>query len=297
MIHRWLGSRLACALVAASIMASVGRAHACQTTTCAVKNPPPGCTRDLGTQCWLAGIPLQWKEPCVTFSVDERGIPPLGLAFADTEALVVTSFSLWPTAGCEFGFPSISVRSAGLLACAGIEYNEEGPNSNAVLFQTSGWAHDPLAIGVTTVTFNPDTGRIVDADIEVNLTTSLSFTAVSYVVAHEAGHFFGLDHSADINAVMYSQSSFSDFGDPLVLTPDDQNAICLAYPTARAVGACTFEPERGYSPVCGGDIHGGCTIARARASPRAPFDALALLTALGAFWIRARGTRQSSRPG
>ena len=32
--------------------------------------------RDPATQCWLAGNPLQWKEACVQFSVDQRGIPP-----------------------------------------------------------------------------------------------------------------------------------------------------------------------------------------------------------------------------
>ncbi len=292
MIHRWLGSRLACALVAAAIMGSVGHARACQTTTCAVKNPPPECVRDTASQCWIAGIPLQWKEACVSFAVDQRGIPSLGLGFADTEAMVTSSFALWPNSTCEFGFPSISVMSAGALQCSGIEYNEEGPNSNAVIFQTQNWAHDPLAIGVTTVTFNPDTGRIVDADMEVNMTANLDFAAVRYVVTHEAGHFFGLDHSSHLDAVMYAQSSFTSFTEDLALTPDDQTAICLAYPTARPVGTCDFEPERGYSPVCGGDMEGSCAIARVPTSNRVPFDAVALLAALGAFWIRARGTRR-----
>jgi hypothetical protein len=93
---------------------------------------------------------------------------------------------------------------------------------------------------------------------------------------------------------MYAQSSFSDFGDPLTLTPDDQNAICLAYPTARAVGACTFEPEKGFSPVCGGDIHGGCAIAGAPSPRRIPLAALTLFAALGAFWVRLRGTRRAA---
>ena len=295
MIHRWLGSRLACALVGAVIMGSVGHAHACLTTTCAVKNPPPSCVRDPITLCWLAGNPLQWKEPCVTFSVDQRGIPPLGLGFVDAEAMVTSSFSLWPNASCEFGFPSIAVRSAGALACTGVEYNQEGPNSNAVIFQTQTWSHDPIAIGVTTVTFDPESGRLVDADMEVNLVTAvLDFTDVNYVVAHEAGHFFGLDHSALEEAVMFARSAFIDEGAPLVLTPDDQNAICLAYPTARPVGACTFEPERGYSPVCGGDIEGSCAIARTPSRRSLVPDAVTALLALCALWLRARGTRRSA---
>ena len=62
---------------------------------------------------------------------------------------------------------------------------------------------------------------------------------------------------------------------PPVLGADDQNAICLAYPTARVVGACDFEPERGYSPVCGGDIEASCAIQRR--VPAKPFAPHALL--------------------
>jgi hypothetical protein len=298
MIHRWLGSRLACALVAAAIVGSVGHANACLTTTCAVKNPPASCVRDPATLCWLAGNPLQWKEACVSFSVDQRGIPTLGLGFVDTEAMVTSSFALWPTASCEFGFPSISVKSAGALACSSVEYNQEGPNSNAVIFQTQKWPHDPLAIGVTTVTFDPESGRLVDADMEVNLVTAvLDFADIRYVVAHEAGHFFGLDHSALEDALMFARSSFSQEGAPLALTPDDQNAICLAYPTARPVGACDFEPERGYSPVCGGDIEGSCAVARTQ-QRRSPWpDFASAFAALSALWLRARGRRRSSPTG
>jgi hypothetical protein len=295
MIHRWLGSRLACVLVVAAIMGSVERADACLTTTCAVKNPPPWCVRDVATGCWQAGNPLQWKEACVAFAVDQRGIPPLGMAFADAEALVVSSFALWPNASCEFGFPSISVRSAGALTCTGVEYNEEGPNANAVIFQTEKWPHDPIAIGVTTVTFDPESGRLHDADIEVNLVTAvLDDTDVRYVVTHEAGHFLGLDHSALEEAIMFARSALIDEGAPLALNPDDQNAICLAYPTARPVGLCDFLPERGYSPVCGGDLEGSCAMAR-RAPARSLLpDFVTALAALGALLVRAGGTRRQS---
>ena len=276
MIHRSLGSSLLCALVFAMATGYATHASACLTTTCAVKDRPPSCVRDPTTDCWLAGVPLQWLEPCVSFSVDARGIPPLGLGYGDTEALVISSFAIWTAVQCPGGFPSISVYSAGPSQCFRVEYNSEGPNSNAVIFQTSGWPHDPSAIGVTTVSFNPETGRIVDADIEVNLTTGgLDFLGINYVLTHEAGHFYGIDHSRDASAVMFAQSNSSNFAMPPVLGADDQNAICLAYPTARSVGACDFEPEMGYSPVCGGDIVASCAIQR-RVSAR-PFGPHALL--------------------
>jgi hypothetical protein len=270
-------------------------ARACVTTTCAVKNPSPSCVRDENL-CWTAGMPLRWTEGCVSFSVDARGIPPLGLGYEDTEALVVTSFALWPAASCADGFPSISVTNIGALRCTGVEYNPEGPNSNAVIFQTQHWSHDPVAIGVTTVSFNPDTGRIVDADIEVNLTgAGLDFLGVRYVVSHEAGHFFGLDHSKFDSALMYAQSESSDFIAPPSLDPDDVYAICADYPTYRAVGECDFEPERGFSPVCGGDLQGGCSIARR--TPVRPIEPawMVALFATSALVFRKKNARRIAR--
>jgi hypothetical protein len=229
--------------------------------------------------------------------VDERGIPPLGLDYVQTEALVVSSFAVWPAAMCaDSGFPSISVQNAGPLGCVEkVEYNPEGPNSNAVIFQTQKWSHDPVAIGVTTVSFDPDTGRIVDADIEINLTnTGLDFLAVRYVVAHEAGHFFGLDHSALDNAVMFAQTQSTSFAGPPALTTDDVNAICLAYPTYRPVNTCDFEPERGYSSICGGDVTASCAMSRPARRGVEP-EWMVGSALIGLLFVRKRWSRKSVR--
>jgi hypothetical protein len=258
-----------------------------------MKDPPASCVRDPSTTCWLAGVPLQWKEACVSFSVDANGIPPLGLGYADTEALVVSSFALWTAAECADGFPAISVKSLAPLECAKREYNSEGPNSNAVIFRTDEWPYAAEAIGITTVTFDPETGRLIDTDIEVNIIDgALDVDEVRYVVTHEAGHYFGIDHSADRSAVMYPQSPSSSFGEALSLAADDLNAICLAYPTTRSVGACDFEPQRGFSPVCGGDIEGSCSLSRDAPNKPSGTGALAFVAALGALVLRAKGTRR-----
>ena len=297
MIHRSLGPSLLGALVFALTAGTTEPAWACLTTTCAADNPPAGCARDPATDCWLAGAPLQWREPCVSFSVDARGIPPLDLGHSEAESVVVSAFALWLSTECGDAFPSIAVRSRDALDCVQVEYNSEGPNSNAVIFQTERWPHDPSAIGVTTVSFDPDSGRIVDADIEVNLTgRGLDVLGVTYVLTHESGHFFGIDHSPDTQAVMYAQSSFTSFDAPPVLAPDDETAICLAYPPDRTVGECDFEPEKGYSAVCGGDIEASCSV-RSVASRSAGAPRVALIfAALGALLatqkrLRRRGIR------
>ena len=294
MIHRSLGPRLVCFAAFAAAVGWIDEVHACLTTTCAVKNPPADCVRDFATNCWLAGVPLQWKEACISFSVDANGIPSLGLGYADTEALVVSAFALWTAAPCPYGFPTISVQGMAPLECTKREYNPDGPNSNAVIFRTDEWPYAPQAIGITTVTFDPETGQLLDADIEVNIVAGgLDLDEVRYVMAHEAGHYYGIDHSADETAVMYEQSPSTSFGEALSLTPDDVNSICLAYPM-RTLGACDFEPEQGFSPVCGGDIEGSCAVSRC--SARKPFgpDAFLFATALGALLLRAKITRKKS---
>jgi hypothetical protein len=123
----------------------------------------------------------------------------------------------------------------------------------------------------------------------------LDFLGVRYVVSHEAGHFFGLDHSKLNDALMYAQSESSDFIAPPVLHPDDVNAICVDYPTYRVVGECDFEPEHGFSPVCGGDVQAGCTIARRMpARPAAPAWMIALF-ATSALALRKRNTLRIAR--
>ena len=256
MIHRLLvGAALALAALGAR------DALACRTTTCAASNAPPECARDPFTECWVVGAPLAWPEACVSFAVEARGVPALGLDYSATEALVTQAFATWPNTSCPDGFPSISVTSFGPLACTELEYQPSGPNSNAVLFRESNWEHEPSAIGLTTVTFDTTIGRIMDADIEINLSGfQLSVDDLRYVLTHEAGHFFGLDHSADAQALMYTHYDFVDQLGPPVLTADDVAAICSAYPLSRAMTACDFEPPRGFSAECGGDVEGGCSV-------------------------------------
>jgi hypothetical protein len=268
MIHRSLGPRLACIAAFATAVAWAEHVRACLTTTCAVKNPPAECVRDIATDCWLAGAPLTWQQACVSFSVDHHGLPALGLDYPDTEALVLSSFALWTAAACADGFPTISVMSMAPLECMTREFNPDGPNSNGVIFRTDRWPYAPEAIGITTVTFDPETGKLMDADIEVNIVDGdLDLGEVQYVVAHEAGHFFGIDHSADASAVMYM---------------------------TRSLGACDFESEKGFSPVCGGDIEGSCSLSPRDRSPIGPM-AMLFVAALGALVLRAKTTLRLAR--
>jgi hypothetical protein len=267
----------------------------CRTTTCSVPNPPAECQRD-GDMCFRAGIPLAWQQQCVSFSVNQAGSARLGLDYQAALDLVQTSFSRWPAASCSDGFPSIAVSSIGPLACDRREYNVTGPNANAIVFRDASWPHDPLAIALTTVVFNSKTGKILDADMEINsdVYNDLTTFDLDFVITHESGHFFGLDHSAK-GTVMYFMYMRDNTG-PTVLTPDDIAGICAAYPPDRITPACDFEPEKGFAADCGGDVKASCAVAPAPPSrPRAlaAVAALTLAAALAQLWRRVRARRRS----
>ena len=288
MVHRFLANWVG--LMALGVgLASAGRAAAfCRTTTCSVVNPPAFCLRDPVTQCHNFGAPLFWENGCVAYSVHQAGSPKLGLDYTATDELVTSAFAAWPTVDCAPGFPGFTVTNFGATSCDRPEFNREGPNANTVIFQDLEWSHQPTQIGVTTVSFDTATGRILGADIEVNtFGYELTQPQAKFIVMHEAGHFFGLDHSPDPGAVMYSQYDFSS-GEP-ALSLDDVAAICAAYPNTRFNPQCDPQPYRGYATDCGGDVEGGCAT-RLGSTTSAAASALVLLVL--AVQVRRRRERR-----
>src|SRR6185436_4346321 len=103
----------------------------------------------------------------------------------------------------------------GPATCTEVLYNQNGPNQNVIVFRDDKWPYsDPNnTLGLTTVTFNADTGEIYDADMELNataknLSTSVAVPANGFdllsVVTHEAGHFLGLAHATSATSTMYA---------------------------------------------------------------------------------------------
>lgn len=281
MVHRILVA------TAVGLALSIGVTPAfafCRTTTCASKRPPPECKtvarpRDPVTGCLAAGRPLSWEQRCVSFAI--QGTPSMRLALpsAEVTAIVEQGFQAWPSASCGNGFPSITVTNLGTLECTRREFNPKGPNANAVIFVDGDWPYDERALALTTVSFDRNTGKIFGADMEINTGGySLDAASLRYVVTHEAGHFFGLDHSADFESVMYEDYTPRGTGagsGELMLNRDDIAAICTAYPPDRPVSpTCDPEPEGGYATDCGGDVVGSCALA---AGPVARTGALPIL--------------------
>ncbi|HEY8943278.1 MAG TPA: matrixin family metalloprotease [Polyangiaceae bacterium] len=276
MVHRILA---AFAVVAAATGVTRSAPAYCRSTTCAAAEPPASCgagstRRDPVTGCLRRGIPLFWQERCVSFSVHHEGSPELLLDYSEAEAIVARAFAVWPGSNCGSSHPSITPVSLGPLECDQREFHERGPNANAVLFRGHDWPHDRRAIALTTVNFSPSTGQIFGADMEINAEDyPLTEASLVYVVTHEAGHFFGLDHSNDRSAVMYEDyAPLTETTAPVepLLTPDDVAGICAIYPPDRAVSqVCSPEPELGFAVDCGGDVVGSCAVGPGRGAASA----------------------------
>src|SRR4029077_3997051 len=109
---------------------------------------------------------------------------------------------------------------------------------NVIVFRDDAWPYpgDTFnTIGLTRLKFDKDTGEIFDADMELNTadhtliaegTPASGEFLLEAVITHEAGHFLGLAHSTDVNAIMYATYS----GDAPDLAQDDIDGICAIYP-------------------------------------------------------------------
>jgi hypothetical protein len=182
------------------------------------------------------------------------------VATEPAKAAIARAFASWQAVRCptEQEPPAIEVRTSfGDAQCHRHEYNQTDGNANIVMFRDGDWPYTTSALALTTVTFNPSSGDIYDADMEINATVQLSVSEspapydfdLQSIVTHEAGHFLGLDHSLDPSATMTAHytpgtDSFRE------LSPDDIAGICAIYPP-RTRQSCQEEPRQGFSPTCG----------------------------------------------
>ncbi len=240
------------ALAAAAVATSAApTAEAfCRSTTCVGE-----CARDLDG-CKTQGTPLSWPGLCVSFSLNEQGSEFVD--FADFERITEGSVAAWSDVTCEGGgVASISFVREANVACHRAEYNPSGPNANIILFQDTRWDYAGVdnTLAKTTVTYDTETGEILDADIEMNHAYNEYTTGDDYVVydmqsilTHEFGHFVGLDHTADLSATM--NAGYQEGTTELrTIDYDDEQGLCAAYPPSRDV-TCRPKPNGGFSGLC-----------------------------------------------
>lgn len=272
----------------------------CRTTTASV--PPNYDAQKSG--CITSGLLLFWKGACVTYAINENAAA--GIPLADAARIIDQAFTTWTQSACGNGEKvGISVTDLGGVACTEVRYNSGSPNQNLIVFREDVWPYNDAAntLGLTTVTFNAETGEIYDADMELNatgknLSISDSVPASGFdllsVVTHEAGHFLGLAHATSSTATMFA--SYKPGTTTLrSLTPDDVEGLCAIYPNVQQrvvdakvspnslveADACNPVPRHGFTKKCEEPVEKdeGCSVAPARsATPSTP-------ASLGAFGL------------
>ena len=268
----------------------------CRTTTC------QNCPQPLNG-CVTSGIPIFWAESCVGYDLQRDASAQVPLDTATQ--IAAQAFSHWQDVLCPDADtpPSIRFTDLGPVNCGRAEFNDpreptpnQGGNANIIVFRDATWDHtntyDPTStLALTTVTYSAITGRIYDADIELNGQLPLDASGsprpdafdLESVLTHEVGHFLGLAHSnlpcdAECPAMhaSYTRGSIAS----RTLKADDIAGICTIYPPDRTHTSDTCLPMGGHSSECGSaqpivsptNNGSGCAIAFSRQDSHA--DAL-----------------------
>lgn len=229
---------LACATIgvwAALLLAPTGAVGFEQTMTCTEAGP------------WACGPgeeakPVQWPSTCVGYHLNDQGTAnadDVAAGMSDTlEEIVVASFDAWHDVDCS----TMKLTYEGLTSNDRAEVNsgKNATNINLVVFRDEGWSQvaSSQTFALTSVSYNPDSGVIVDADIEINSeyypltvadTPDANQVDLRNTLVHEVGHFIGLDHTPVQDATMYASADLGEIK-KRQLHQDDVDGICHIYP-------------------------------------------------------------------
>lgn len=264
--------------------------------------------------CVIDGALLHRTSPCLSFAVARGNGSAFGLTDDQFAAIVLQAFERWSSVDCGGGQkPGFNIQSAGLVVAKSPHFCAEVSLNTSTWFLSRPWTSDGALLANAVTTSGVANAEIFDADVELNVDKILrDFPGADHsevllaVVTHEAGHFLGLAHSPEPQAVMYEGYSRGLAARPL--TEDDIQGICEIFPPESAPSECSApgvaeaglektacaaamqstDPEKEPEGTAGsGNAARGCSVASL--SPRANARALGaclLIFSLG--WIRRR---------
>lgn len=296
---------IAALLGAATALAPATANAFCRTTTVAAPSDFDPGTADT---CFAQGVPLYHQSQCVPYHLlaqESAVLPRAALSNAFAKA-----FNAWTATNptCSPGISGIELPPTTDTRIVEYVMGQRGNNVFGVVQGAWPYPGGSDTLSLATLTFNPDTGQIYDADMEIREGLKWSITGtpsadaydLQAVLTHEVGHVLGLAHARHIDAVMapsYAPGSVTQ----RTLAPDDQQAICAVYPDrqtrATGAGATASTPcdlsagTTGSGSTCGDPtITHGCS-----AGARGPSRDGAFLAGLGLLGALAWRIRQRKR--
>lgn len=289
------------ALMGGALLLAAGDARAfCRTMACPLPpdfSPQPDACTPSDFASWCAQqnppakpIPVWWANACVSYDIQQNASKQVPYAVADQ--MFAAAFAKWTSVDCAGGSGSdatgrvsIDVRDFGPVACDEVQYNQDQGNQHVIIFHDDVWPHDDSnnTLGLTTITYDPDTGEIYDADMEINSTVPLTVGDpvpqdgydFESIITHESGHFLGMAHSGDERATMYAHYALGTTT-MRVLAADDLGGLCSIYlpdgsrvvdPSVTPDGSgkmpeatCDPTPRHGFSTQCAQPQSKGCDV-------------------------------------
>jgi len=296
------------AFAALTLLAPLRAGAFCRTTT---TTPPPDHGSVDGSwessACWTEGLPLYHPSQCVPYQLLAKESPIIPNAILSDR--LGRAFATWtaPNATCTPGISGIELAPAADDTIAGYAVGQSNRNLVGVL-PTWPYAGGSDTLALTTVTFRPNTGEMLDVDLEVNGAVSWAFDApasdqydLEAVLTHEVGHMLGLAHSPVVDATMHPTYTPGAI-EMRTLTPDDEEGICTVYPNRaqRLAGSglvpstvCNLGPGGGTDGCGSPDITHGCAAAPLTSRPSNFHIALiALVLLTPAAVVRRRRSRR-----
>lgn len=239
--------------------------------------------------------PLVWTRERVEVRPAWRSAQVVETALAD--AALAAAMSAWNDAGG--GCAGIELYAGPEATGARTNLDGGDPDGqNRIVWRAVEWPADaaPEALALTTARYDPRSGRILDADIDLNAVRWRWSAApeppadhhdLENTLAHELGHLLGFAHTPDPEATMFGSAEPGETN-KRDLAPDDVAAICEVYPAGRRLEG---RPAR-IDPV---------TLCGLASSPRVGVRGTAirswlLALALGAAIRRPRRPRRHVRP-
>jgi uncharacterized protein (TIGR03382 family) len=225
-----------------------------------------------------SGALFFWPQTCVPVTAYPDSLTAVNGNMELSSPQIMTAATMAAAAwgadmnACTFLHINVSQQS-GAAPPARLDYK------NSLVFRTDDWTGDPMALAITSVFVDTSTGKIKDADIEVNANNfswadlvadpSLADSSqdLQNALTHEMGHMIGLDHTCYVPGSV-TTPPLDNSGQPIpdcddaseavrdttmsavairgdtgkrTLAPDDIAGVCDIYPVAMDPMSCPTE--------------------------------------------------------
>lgn len=230
------------------------------------------------------GTPLRWHDDEIRYALDSNH--PAELDGGAVEERTLASFDTWDELEClEPTFTYLGNQENLELG-----YSQNGSNENAVLWVHDNWTEGNKVVALTKLTYGASSGRIVDADIQLNAAL-FRFTTTDQpgsividlqnTLTHEIGHVLGLDHTPDAEATMAEEAPRGEVK-KRTLEPDDVAGICFLYAGVEPGPDAGSGGDAGGSDTSWAPGGGSCGVGRSTTMPPLPLLLLAVGLVLAA---------------